>query len=470
MSGLMLRWHYYDPTTGDNDWYAQIDEVGLSCMPAPVIDVDPSSLSSTQVPGETADQPLSISNLGSADLIWSIDETLLRAPAGYPGTPVTLPMAGDQSLNERTDFVPSTIPIAPRNVGIHGVPVNDGSFENGPPPASAWTETTDNLCEWIGDWSAVWGAAAFDGVFDFWGGGYCSGVPSTDSVEQSITIPGGLLSFWYLAYRVDPDDAGIDTAYLSVDGTPEWTLDLTLANNTFPNWVNVVVDLSAYSGQTVNLKLGVESLGDQTGNIRFDFLEFTGGCDLPSDIPWLGLAPTIGTTPPGGSTDVNVSTDSTALLPGAHIAKLCANSNDPVTPVVEVPVEMTVLNAPPEVTVDPESQLMQYSDEISPITITATDNIVEVLTAATSWSTDGVSFSPGLPDFLLLSGPDCIDSGGGMQTCTWTVSGVMDLPEDVYTIRAAVSDNYGGSTVADALIDVLAEDATVVFACDGDGA
>jgi len=40
-SGLVLRWRYYDPHTGDNGWYAQIDEVQLSCwVTAPWGDVD----------------------------------------------------------------------------------------------------------------------------------------------------------------------------------------------------------------------------------------------------------------------------------------------------------------------------------------------------------------------------------------------------------------------------------------------
>jgi hypothetical protein len=32
MSNLQLRWHYYDPTTADFDWYAQIDDTGLACI------------------------------------------------------------------------------------------------------------------------------------------------------------------------------------------------------------------------------------------------------------------------------------------------------------------------------------------------------------------------------------------------------------------------------------------------------
>lgn len=32
MSNVQLRWHYYDPTTSDYDWYAQVDNAGLSCI------------------------------------------------------------------------------------------------------------------------------------------------------------------------------------------------------------------------------------------------------------------------------------------------------------------------------------------------------------------------------------------------------------------------------------------------------
>src|SRR5438874_9577427 len=34
LSNLLLRWHYYDPNTNDWDWYAQIDNVALSCTEA----------------------------------------------------------------------------------------------------------------------------------------------------------------------------------------------------------------------------------------------------------------------------------------------------------------------------------------------------------------------------------------------------------------------------------------------------
>ena len=30
-TAVILRWHYYDPYEGDNDWYAQIDDAQLFC-------------------------------------------------------------------------------------------------------------------------------------------------------------------------------------------------------------------------------------------------------------------------------------------------------------------------------------------------------------------------------------------------------------------------------------------------------
>ena len=43
---------------------------------------------------------------------------------------------------------------------------------------------------------------------------------------------------------------------MSVDGFKVWHLDMTVANDTFPIWVNATVNLSAYAGQTVDLAFG----------------------------------------------------------------------------------------------------------------------------------------------------------------------------------------------------------------------
>lgn len=158
--------------------------------------------------------------------------------------------------------------------------VADGSFELGPPPASAWTETCTLVCERIGEWSSDWYVNAYDGLYDYWAGGYCDdgqgqSVPVTSSVSQTVALPADstTLSFYYIAYRPAGDDSPLDGdhAYIAVNGTEVWTLPLTQASNTYPSWVGpVTVNLAAYAGEDILLTFGGVSEGEATGNLRFD--------------------------------------------------------------------------------------------------------------------------------------------------------------------------------------------------------
>lgn len=168
---------------------------------------------------------------------------------------------------------------------VAGTPLPDGSFEQGPPPASGWTEVSDHTCEWIGDHSGTWYVSAYDGTQDFWAAGYClddvsgQNEPVSTSVSQTLVVPADstLLSFYYIAFRTAADDmpADGDHAYVAVDGAEVWTLPLTSDSNTYPSWVGpVLVDLAAWGGQSVTLSLGGVSVGAETGNLRFDLLTF----------------------------------------------------------------------------------------------------------------------------------------------------------------------------------------------------
>lgn len=63
---------------------------------------------------------------------------------------------------------------------------------------------------------------------------------------------------------------------------------------------------------------------------------------------WLSVDPDSGTTAPDGSTEVTVAFDSAGLATGDYTAELCVESNDPVAPVVTVPVTLTVSEEPGE--------------------------------------------------------------------------------------------------------------------------
>ena len=87
-------------------------------------------------------------------------------------------------------------------------------------------------------------------------------------------------------------------------------------------------------------------------DLNLSILEDDSACDSPADIPWLSVSPDLATIPPGGSVSVGVTFDSTGLAPGAYAGYLCVNSDDPVRPIVVVPVSLTVEPAVIEVAVD----------------------------------------------------------------------------------------------------------------------
>ena len=170
--------------------------------------------------------------------------------------------------------------------------ISDASFENGPPPASEWTEWTDNGCEWIVDPSGAWGIPAYDGTYAYWACGYCCGAPSSDYVEQSIAIPAGATTLVFMAnyYRPNADDPpDNDYFYVKINGTTLYSKALIQANDTYPNWTEETVDISAYAGQTVTLRFEGASAGSNTGNILIDYIRIASGGPAAGALPGILL-------------------------------------------------------------------------------------------------------------------------------------------------------------------------------------
>ena len=369
---------------------------------APDIDVSPGSLTSSQQADTIVSETFTVANLGGMALEWAIEEE--NTTAIYPYHPRETNILTDNWLSKDGNFIAQVQTDQMRRINANPLMlVNDGSFENGPPPASAWTEWSSTSSEWIGDWSAVWGVPAFDGVLDYWAGGYYSGVPTTSYVRQDLAVPvsDSTLSFWYLAYRPDVDDVDPDYAYVSVNGSIVWQLDMLQANNTYPDFANATVDLTAWAGQTVTLEFGGVSTGTNTGNVRFDYIEWGVPeiCSAPQDVPWLSTDPLNGTILGGGFSNVEVSFDSTGLAPGSYVANLCVTSNDPDpgpgngTDLVVVPVELVV--EPPIPVPDMTVDLLELSAELlTGTTNTQTMNICNVGEAALEWEFNELEFIP----------------------------------------------------------------------------
>jgi hypothetical protein len=75
----------------------------------------------------------------------------------------------------------------------------------------------------------------------------------------------------------------------------------------------------------------------------------------PASAGWLEMVPTGGTVPRGRAQEVEVTLDAAELEPGVHRAWIQVQSNDPDSPLVEVPVVLTVLVAAPQIAVRPAS-------------------------------------------------------------------------------------------------------------------
>jgi len=65
-------------------------------------------------------------------------------------------------------------------------------------------------------------------------------------------------------------------------------------------------------------------------------------CVPPTEIPWISLSPTSGNISPNDSEEITVHMDASELTVGTHHANVCVGSNDPVRPLVAVPVNLTV--------------------------------------------------------------------------------------------------------------------------------
>jgi hypothetical protein len=94
---------------------------------------------------------------------------------------------------------------------------------------------------------------------------------------------------------------------------------------------------------TTSQTVTVTNTGTADGtDLAWTITEAATSCDTPSDLPWVSAAPSIGSTAPQSGSAVAVTFDSTGLTFGTYTGRLCLASNAAGTPVVEVPLSLTV--------------------------------------------------------------------------------------------------------------------------------
>ncbi|MCI0395098.1 MAG: hypothetical protein L0322_09200 [Chloroflexi bacterium] len=79
-------------------------------------------------------------------------------------------------------------------------------------------------------------------------------------------------------------------------------------------------------------------------NLNWTITTDSGGDCLSPDnnLPWVGVSPIAGVTAPASASQVVVTFNSTGLAPGVYTGVLCINTDDPINPIIAVPLTLVV--------------------------------------------------------------------------------------------------------------------------------
>jgi len=219
--------------------------------------------------------------------------------------------------------------------------VRDGSFELGS-PNPYWDEGGDFLPPLCSpDWCGL--DAARSGEWYAWFGGF--GTTNTTWISQSVTIPSAqtaLLSFYFSANANPSQEMG--EFRVLIDGNPVAIYDENNVADFLYGYERADVDISAFADGNSHELMFVFNEIDSTGLVDDVSIEVDTSltCIVPEAITWLSLSAQAGVTPPTASSEVEIHLDAGGLAPGTYSATLCIESDDPDTPLSQVPVTLDV--------------------------------------------------------------------------------------------------------------------------------
>lgn len=298
---------------------------------APLISVTPASLSSTQAPNSTQTKTLAVANTGGGTLNWSVaanaNGVIYNQPAtGTNGVVSSYSSTQNGGLFGAVDFTVSGSTVV-RKITAYGF---DNSNTLAAQPTITWRLYGDaagvpNGNPDAGTGTPIWTYAA---------------APTSTGV--TITSTG----------QIDLDLNAIGQAQTLAAGTYWLTVTPTYNNDigasTNPRWAWFYADSQGTGpAKLVGTLFGVANwtnLGTLVSGGGPDFAFKLEG-DATCGAPWLSLSPTSGAVAGGASSNVTVSFNSTGMAAGTYNAMACIASNDSTTPIVKVPVTMTVDNS-----------------------------------------------------------------------------------------------------------------------------
>jgi hypothetical protein len=293
----------------------------------------PTAMTSTLQPGGSEAQVLTISNGGDGDLFWDMTE----APA-FGGGVLFLDQAPDQVNGIFSDVACSACTTT-------GTQVVADNF------ALATTETLEVITIWSGYFPGNTPTTTdpLTVIIHNDAAGAPGAVVYQESNVASTRATTGIILFGVEEYRhtltlAAPVSLPPGTYWIeiyndsAIGGSPDDFFWETGAPDTVGNGIPGTVFSTTAPGTAWAASTATD-FAVQLGSTP-------SACNAPEDLPWLGLTQTSGTLAPLASTDVAVTFFSAGLPVGTYEGVLCLESNDPDTPILEVPVTMTIDTMP----------------------------------------------------------------------------------------------------------------------------
>ena len=313
-------------------------------LPGAAISV-PGSLSSTQVANNVVTKTLTISNTGAAPLIWNIFEFLPSRAAR-----LTAPQAITSTFSEGFDDITTLVSNGWARIN-HSNPVGTSAWFQG--NSTVFTSQAGAPNSYIG---ANYNNTGSVGTISNWLLTPEINLKNGDTVSFYTRVPTGAAYPDRLEVRMSTagssTDVGTTETSVGVFTTTLLTINPNLVVGGYPDtWTVYTVTVSGLSVPVSGrfaFRYFVTNGGANGANsdyIGIDSFTYatTLPCSTPVDIPWLNVAPTSGTTAAGASSAVNLGFNSTGLAVGTYNALVCVASNDPINPVKQVPVSLTVV-------------------------------------------------------------------------------------------------------------------------------
>ncbi len=157
-------------------------------------------------------------------------------------------------------------------------PIVNPGFESGP---TGWTEFSSHGWALILNSGFPTGVAPHGGSWAVWLGGEYDDV---SYIQQSVTVPSATpyLSYWH--WIASADVCGYDFGFVQVNGVTIHDYDLCDSTST-GGWVRHSVNLGAYSGQTVAIRIGATTDGSLNSNLFVDDVAFQASASAPATLP-----------------------------------------------------------------------------------------------------------------------------------------------------------------------------------------